>query len=94
MVLAGVTGVVYVAGPGEPLIRFRGRYVLARRDDPPEPRCASRPAAVPAEVSRGRRGHATLHGPRDCGYAALVTVVPATRRPSCQTAATCGTPGR
>jgi len=26
LVLAGVTGVVYVAGSGEPLIRFRGRY--------------------------------------------------------------------
>jgi flavin reductase (DIM6/NTAB) family NADH-FMN oxidoreductase RutF len=30
LVIAGVTGVVYVAGPGEPLIRFRGRYLPAR----------------------------------------------------------------
>jgi flavin reductase (DIM6/NTAB) family NADH-FMN oxidoreductase RutF len=29
LVLAGVTGVVYVAGSGEPLIRFRGRYLAA-----------------------------------------------------------------
>jgi flavin reductase (DIM6/NTAB) family NADH-FMN oxidoreductase RutF len=48
LVLAEVTGVMYVAGSGEPLIRFRGRYVLARGDDPPEPpvrfapRCGAR----------------------------------------------------
>src|SRR5262249_38440678 len=30
VVIAGVTGVVYVAGWGEPLIRFRGRYLPAR----------------------------------------------------------------
>jgi len=30
VVVAGVTGVVYVAGSGEPLIRFRGRYLPAR----------------------------------------------------------------
>jgi len=30
LVIAGVTEVVYVAGPGEPLIRFRGRYLPAR----------------------------------------------------------------
>ena len=29
-VVAGVTGVVYVTDSGEPLIRFRGRYVAAR----------------------------------------------------------------
>ena len=94
LVIAGVTGVVYVAGSGEPLIRFRGRYVLARGTTPRNPRCASRPAAVPAVVSRGRRGHAAPRGPRDRGYAALFTVVPATRLPACQTAAICGTPGR
>ena len=30
LVLAGIIGVVYVAGSGEPLIRFRGRYLPAR----------------------------------------------------------------
>ena len=30
LVIAGVTGVVYVAGSGEPLIRFRGRYLPVR----------------------------------------------------------------
>jgi flavin reductase (DIM6/NTAB) family NADH-FMN oxidoreductase RutF len=30
LVIAGVTGLVYVAGSGEPLIRFRGRYLPAR----------------------------------------------------------------
>ena len=30
LVIAGVTGVVYVARSGEPLIRFRGRYLPAR----------------------------------------------------------------
>ena len=44
LVIAYVTGVVYVAGSGEPLIRFRGRYVLARGDDPAgTPRCAFAP---------------------------------------------------
>ena len=37
LVLALVTGVPYVADSGEPLIRFRRHYVLARGDDPPEP---------------------------------------------------------
>ena len=30
LVLAGVTGVAYVAGSGAPLIRFRGSYLPAR----------------------------------------------------------------
>ena len=30
LVLARVTGVPYVAGSGEPLVRFRRRYLLAR----------------------------------------------------------------
>ena len=64
LVIAGVTGVVYVAGSGEPLIRVRGRYVLARGDDPPEPPGALRaPLAVPAVVSRGRKGSACSLGP-------------------------------
>jgi hypothetical protein len=30
VVMAGVTSVVYVTDAGEPLIRFRGRYLAAR----------------------------------------------------------------
>jgi len=37
LVIAGVTGVVYVAGPGEPLIRFRGRYRPLPPDGPRAP---------------------------------------------------------
>jgi len=37
LVIAGVTGVVYVAGSGEPLIRFRGRYLPARLGSGPGP---------------------------------------------------------
>jgi flavin reductase (DIM6/NTAB) family NADH-FMN oxidoreductase RutF len=72
VVMADVTSVVYVTDSGEPLIRFRSRYVLAggRAPEPP-----------------------VRFAPRS-GYAALLAVVPATRWPACQTAATCGTPGR
>jgi flavin reductase (DIM6/NTAB) family NADH-FMN oxidoreductase RutF len=37
LVIAGVTGVVYVSGSGEPLIRFRGRYLPARLGSGPGP---------------------------------------------------------
>jgi flavin reductase (DIM6/NTAB) family NADH-FMN oxidoreductase RutF len=37
LVIAGVTGVVYVANSGEPLIRFRGRYLPARLGSGPGP---------------------------------------------------------
>jgi flavin reductase (DIM6/NTAB) family NADH-FMN oxidoreductase RutF len=37
LVIAGVTGVVYVAGPGEPLVRFGGRYLPARLGSGPGP---------------------------------------------------------
>jgi flavin reductase (DIM6/NTAB) family NADH-FMN oxidoreductase RutF len=43
LVIAGVTGVVYVAGSGEPLIRFRGRYLPARVSSGPA-RLGSGPA--------------------------------------------------
>ena len=51
--------------------------LLARGDDPPRnPRCASRPAAVPAAVSPGRRGPRAPRGPRDRGCAARLAVRP------------------
>jgi flavin reductase (DIM6/NTAB) family NADH-FMN oxidoreductase RutF len=78
LVIAYVTGVVYVADSGQPLIRFRGRYVLVRGVP------GGRPPGPPQ----------ALRGPRDRGYVALLTVVPATRLPACQTAAICGTAGR
>ena len=37
LVIASVTGVVYVTGSGEPLIRFRGRYLPARLGSGPGP---------------------------------------------------------
>jgi flavin reductase (DIM6/NTAB) family NADH-FMN oxidoreductase RutF len=37
LVIAGVTGVVYVGRPGEPLIRFGGRYLPARLGSGPGP---------------------------------------------------------
>jgi flavin reductase (DIM6/NTAB) family NADH-FMN oxidoreductase RutF len=37
LIIAGITGVVYVAGSGEPLIRFRGRYLPASLGTRPGP---------------------------------------------------------
>jgi len=39
--------VVYVAGSGEPLIRFRGRYVLARGTTPGTPGALRAPLRCP-----------------------------------------------
>ena len=78
LVIAYVTGVVYVADSGEPLIRFRGRYLPARVGSGAGPR-ASGPAGVAGRGRAGRAGQGTA---------------PATRLPACQTAAICGTAGR
>jgi flavin reductase (DIM6/NTAB) family NADH-FMN oxidoreductase RutF len=55
LVIAGVTGVVYVAGSGEPLIRFRGRYLPAR--------VGSGPTRVGTEPARLDSGSGQASGP-------------------------------
>ena len=60
--------------------------VLARGTTPGTPRCASRPAAVLAVVSRGRRGLKAPRGPRDrgaCPAPLAVPVVLAASRTGC-----------
>jgi len=59
LVIAGITGVPYVTGSGEPLIRFRRRYLPARLPLGPRPvRASLRPGGPPARRRRpaGRRG--------------------------------------